>query len=113
MKKIIIALLIVGSNILLAEPVNLDESATIALHKQIDAIPKRTIKAHSRTPEENRRHQKICAQQGLVDVTDENDVTVGIGSDDPIVCISGDPSGVLPSAPTATAGSLKKDSENK
>jgi hypothetical protein len=34
------------------------------MEKAMAAVPKYTVKAKSRTPEENLRHQKFCAQQG-------------------------------------------------
>ncbi len=55
------------------------------------AMPKITIKAGSHTLAENAAHQKYCAAKGEVDVTDKNDVIVGVGNVDPmnstIICM--------------------------
>ena len=56
---------------------------------QIEAgnvIPNIIIKAGSRTPEENLRHQIYCMEQGGIDVTDKKTIKVTSGVLDSIMC---------------------------
>lgn len=56
-------------------------------NKQSEIQDSRIIRAGSHTVEENEKHNAICAHDGGVDVTDKNDLEVGSGVLDAVICI--------------------------
>lgn len=66
-----------------------------------------TIKAGSRSTQENESHRKICESKDAVDVTDITDIQVGYGVSDVVMCMSPHQINHVP-----TAGSLSNPIPN-